>query len=73
MLNLMLQRNAGVDINPFFEGQTSEAAEDTTPVAADPEQPTQAVAISRIERLTQAEGGASDNEVNRALCNNKRG
>ena len=64
---------SGVDINPYFEGQTSEAAEDTTPVAADPEQPTQAVAISRIERLTQAEGGASDNEVNRALCNNKSG
>ena len=64
---------SGVDINPFFEGQTSEVVEDTTLVAADHEQPTQAVAISRIERLTQAEGGASDNEVNRALCNNKRG
>ena len=64
---------SGVDINPFFEGQTSEVVEDTTPVAADPEQPTQAVAISRIERLTQAEGGASDNEVNRAFCDSKKG
>ena len=53
---------SGVDVNPFFESQAVEADEVTNP-----NQSIQAVVAARIERLTQAEGGASDNEVNRAV------
>ena len=53
---------SGVDVNPFFESRAVEADEVTNP-----NQPIQAVVAARIERLTQAEGGASDNEVNRAV------